>query len=241
MARRRDAARPLSPRLASPSRLGAALACPVGAVLATENLWRAWSFQPLVIGGRPRRDRLLPPRLAAAAPAPAEPCALDTDPAVRRRRRGHRAGDRLPDRRDRGELPAERPHAAARAHRRPRHRPHARRRPWAADRVLPAARPARAAGARRLAAPAARLPAPARGSATPSGSSSSWSGTFPRFYEAALHHTRLARPHAPELRRRRPARLDADHRPVASPPAHPRTSGSATRRSSSARGRSWPT
>ena len=32
--------------------------------------------------------------------------------------------------------------------------------------------------------------------------------------------SRLARPHAPELHRRRPARLDADHRPVAPPPAH---------------------
>ena len=39
-------------------------------MLATENLWRAWSFQPLVIGAGLVAIGVLPPRLAAAAPAP---------------------------------------------------------------------------------------------------------------------------------------------------------------------------
>ena len=135
---------------------------PVSSVLATENLWRAWSFQPLVIGAglvaiafflhgwlrlHRRKPSLAPwtriPLFVAGVVVTVLAIVSPID-AI-------------------GEtLPAERPHAPARPDRRPRHRPHRGRRPRPAHRLPPAPRPPRAARPRRLAPPPAPVPAPAR-------------------------------------------------------------------------------
>ena len=177
-----------------------------------------------MVAGPPRplarsgRGRVLPPGLAQAPPQAARPRALDAHPALPRRRRARPPRPRLAARRDRGGVPPVGPHAPARADRRPRDRAHARRRPRAARALLPPARPPGAARARPRPAAGARVPAAAGGRHLPV-------GRDPRRLArpgALRGGARLAcdpPPRAPLVRRRRPPRLDADHRSGAPPAA----------------------
>ena len=150
------------------------------AATAREDLWTAWSLDPLVLVLAAVSRRVLPQRLEAPPAAASVARAVDAHPAVLRGCRDRRARDRLAARRGRRGVPPVGAHAPARADRRPRRRARAARRARPALDVLPPARPARAARATRLAASGARVPAPARASRSRSGSSSSSPGTSRR-------------------------------------------------------------